>query len=71
MWSHEDFSFQRNWQYHDEYLNQKAIDEDCNMIALDAYNDQFWSPKILHESRICTQRISFFCEIFKIRNMKI
>ena len=28
-----------------EYLNQKAIDENCNMIALDAYTTNFGAQK--------------------------
>ena len=28
-----------------EYLNQKAIDEDCNMIALDAYTTNLGAQK--------------------------
>ena len=42
---HEDFRSKGIGSIMTEYLNQKAIDEDCNMIALDAYTTNFGAQK--------------------------
>ena len=42
---HEDFRSKGIGSIMTNYLNQKAIDEDCNMIALDAYTTNFGAQK--------------------------
>ena len=42
---HEDFRSKGIGSIMTEYLNQKAIDENCNMIALDAYTTNFGAQK--------------------------
>lgn len=42
---HEDFRSKGIGSIMTEYLNQKAIDDDCNMIALDAYTTNFGAQK--------------------------
>ena len=42
---HNDFRSKGIGSIMTEYLNQKAIDEDCNMIALDAYTTNFGAQK--------------------------
>ena len=42
---HEDFRSKGIGSIMTEYLNQKAIDEDCNMIVLDAYTTNFGAQK--------------------------
>lgn len=42
---HEDFRSKGIGSIMTEYLNQKAIDENCNMITLDAYTTNFGAQK--------------------------
>jgi ribosomal protein S18 acetylase RimI-like enzyme len=42
---HADFRSKGIGSIMTKYLNQKAIDEDCNMIALDAYTTNFGAQK--------------------------
>ncbi|MEY2738783.1 MAG: hypothetical protein RL259_692 [Bacteroidota bacterium] len=42
---HENFRSQGIGSIMTEYLNQKAIDENCNMVVLDAYTTNFGAHK--------------------------